>query len=1604
MKSIKQRVAAFLLAVMMTVSGMPIEAFAAETTNSPPEEVESVLRLDNDKNKPLETEDTTIKEQTEPKEAPSTTQDKPAIKEDAPEETEELDVSEDKTSEDMDKQTVGEYTGPAHNSVTSSDGKVQIRNFEVMWASTDEDTIVDTRKIEYFRYDWYKGKSNFEKEPKMQINWALSGEVQYPKGAMSISIPDMQFEDENDLKYPFTSYSIPKAVFKEDGSIDYDADYGNATLAYYYDKDEKVTKLVNILDLAPGASGTFTLTYGNYKGNSRWLKDMSIHESKPTIDLKYNDEVLKTKDRTLKIQQDTKFDAKVYKDGALFKTWQDNWGDKFKPENPEDYWYVCYQLQLRINDAIQTNLDCKLTDTLGDIYEYKNYEDLINSHPQKTIKGEQEIIAYSALGTSQLNYNNPSKNEEYEGNAFTATDFSNKPQSKNKIEWPVENKKLKTNEQKSCYSTYSVNYKYAYVLVKIPAKKLGYMKKDQNHYIKAYNDAKLEVVPKNSDDEKKDFNGYADVKDSYTYAPNVEFNAPPGDMFLLQKKAEHTHEISYYNWEWQESNFGGFDIDNGKNMHLDGSFDKYGLRDIWNEYSQNEELYKDRDVSWRVAGVAKVANATHDSKYDDPENPSNAYGRKKIKYELVDDYLYLADDYKKELKPEDYTIKSIEFKDDVMRLYDYKQPDKKSKADYIDAYKNDIIIPASLYIRKTSTSKWEKAASFDMETIYRKGSMYSNLINIKNSKSFIDDVKINYSSISIPEGYTSTKLVYETPFAGISLQYQINGTLHPSKRVKDYIEKSKDGNYVMNIKLRNDSTFLAYDEEGNRLGLQGTTESSTNVDRTLELDRINYGEEMYHSPVHLYLRQKPMPQMHGRQTLNKWVHLSSNNVSGKQFEIPAEVIYTEDVSNYHLYDDEDVRKQYHVQNSGTFYDLLPLGVTGIKDVKISNHKELGISHVDNSYTCYDYYDKNTGLEELNSSYKIIPNWRNSGRSLLIAHFDNAELSKDLKIGDSFYKKSPSASIKLSYTMIYPWDSYKDYGSKIKRNLVAYESGFEKRSGDGLDDSLTNELESGYVDSKPGYKKEYSTTKQYDKKIYTDQEIEWMKDINPDHDEKRFLYAEDSTSVSGDTEANIGLTKHIKDERDSGFKLKTKTREGGHYQYKIRLQAAHATTVSNLIFFDSLENYDPLKADEDYGVKQWRGELESIDVTHPIMKGVDPKIYVSTVPKVDIEKHNDVSDSTVWKPYKEGDDLSKVTGVAVDLRKNKDGSDFKLEQDTAINVYLNMKAPWDMKDKRIDPEAKALNAIFAKHTVSTSLDNKSDKLIYTAYTAIELEPVETEATIKAKKSYFDKEDKNIELKGDDFEFNLKDSEGKILQTKTNDKDGNITFDPIKYHSWDVGEHTYTIEEVKGKDNKIAYDKHIETVKVKVERPGVSEIKASVVYDKDGSNFTNKEKKSASLQLIKLKANEEKFNLEEVKDKDGNLTSYKVPEADLGKTLDGAEYKLYKVNDGKEELVATLTTKNGISNVVEELEAGSYKLVETKAPSGYHLAEDALEFKITDEDAGKLLAKFVTDKGIEDLPSTGGRGTKIFIGTGVTLLGLMAGAMYLANKKKKQATSK
>lgn len=145
------------------------------------------------------------------------------------------------------------------------------------------------------------------------------------------------------------------------------------------------------------------------------------------------------------------------------------------------------------------------------------------------------------------------------------------------------------------------------------------------------------------------------------------------------------------------------------------------------------------------------------------------------------------------------------------------------------------------------------------------------------------------------------------------------------------------------------------------------------------------------------------------------------------------------------------------------------------------------------------------------------------------------------------------------------------------------------------------------------------------------------------------------------------------------------------------------------------------------------------------------------------------------------------------------------------------------------------------------------------------------------------------------------------------------------------------------------------------------------------------------------------------------------------LSGAEFKLYKVENGEEKPITNLkgvtngtytTGENGVVTF-DGLDVGTYKLEEVKAPKDYTLLKDKIEFTITDAnpgpdgvidgnssekvtvngtDTGRLTTTITNNKGF-NLPSTGGMGTYIFTIGGLVV---MAGAvLLLVSSKKKRA---
>ena len=96
----------------------------------------------------------------------------------------------------------------------------------------------------------------------------------------------------------------------------------------------------------------------------------------------------------------------------------------------------------------------------------------------------------------------------------------------------------------------------------------------------------------------------------------------------------------------------------------------------------------------------------------------------------------------------------------------------------------------------------------------------------------------------------------------------------------------------------------------------------------------------------------------------------------------------------------------------------------------------------------------------------------------------------------------------------------------------------------------------------------------------------------------------------------------------------------------------------------------------------------------------------------------------------------------------------------------------------------------------------------------------------------------ELKAGEFSFTLKDQNGNVIETVTNDASGNVKFSAIEYKKGEEGTYTYTVEEVKGTDATVIYDTMKAVVTVEVKRDGSAKALVTNVTDPVDKEFNNK----------------------------------------------------------------------------------------------------------------------------------------------------------------------
>ena len=218
----------------------------------------------------------------------------------------------------------------------------------------------------------------------------------------------------------------------------------------------------------------------------------------------------------------------------------------------------------------------------------------------------------------------------------------------------------------------------------------------------------------------------------------------------------------------------------------------------------------------------------------------------------------------------------------------------------------------------------------------------------------------------------------------------------------------------------------------------------------------------------------------------------------------------------------------------------------------------------------------------------------------------------------------------------------------------------------------------------------------------------------------------------------------------------------------------------------------------------------------------------------------------------------------------------------------------------------------------------------------------------------------DLKAGEFSFELREGLGedaKVIETVKNDANGNVTFKAIKYT--EIGQHTYTLREVKGNAGGVAYDENVYTIVTTISDNGKGqlvathelkgaedvkkiEFKNSYTVETKESSVTDQITAKKVLTGRDLKAGEFFFELVEGNDvvargtnaADGKITMDKITYTEPGEHT----YTLREVHGG--------TKNNGIT-----YDGTTYTIVTTVKDKGdgaldvHHVLKDvkAAEFK-------------------------------------------------------------
>lgn len=390
---------------------------------------------------------------------------------------------------------------------------------------------------------------------------------------------------------------------------------------------------------------------------------------------------------------------------------------------------------------------------------------------------------------------------------------------------------------------------------------------------------------------------------------------------------------------------------------------------------------------------------------------------------------------------------------------------------------------------------------------------------------------------------------------------------------------------------------------------------------------------------------------------------------------------------------EPDREDYPDRKKAVFCDLLPYGMRFDPSSPVKAGR---LTDPNNTGTSTGSWDSAQVTVTVDSEKDIIENYRGTGRTLVMFHVEYAGADPGV-----YARGKWMSGFGVSFQAYYDWKDLKV--AEAATNICAYMPEPEDTQ------ELISAGRQGSPVCRDDGERSWDSWSEQEKKIYAPFRGGNIRELEQDEYEKtqqnkkgNVLYAEAGVSGGYVVAGESGIKKLVRADEDrfGVYAEKAVVEPGSGYTYDLTVSNQSSAKLKDIVVYDRLERADIDRGEAltdpnyaSFGEPVWTGEFVSVVTDGLIERGIEPKVYYNAGRAAVTSKDGEnaakdpdqiLTEENGWYPAEEfvtgTRTLADVRAVAVDLRRNADGTEFKLDNMDSVTFQIKMRAPETMPEK------------------------------------------------------------------------------------------------------------------------------------------------------------------------------------------------------------------------------------------------------------------------------------------------------------------------------------